>query len=129
LAARVIVVGIVALTTAFLSPVAQAKNKPDDFTRVYAHTFDEVFQAAQNAIEREGGFVGNADKSKGVITGKGIAGYSGMTWEIHIETISAKPETRLTINITSRGIGSGNSRRYAASQFLMEVQKVLATYQ
>jgi hypothetical protein len=138
-AARVIAVGIVALTTAFLSPVAQAKDKnkenPDDYTRVYPFTYDEVFQAAGKALLRLGWNVANSDKDKGIIQGTVIDEYlggHGHQFEAHIETISSKPETRVTLGVKVHHefmLNDAECRRYCARKFFPELQKVLATYQ
>lgn len=119
-------VSVVALAVVFLSLAAQAKDNPGDFTSVYGHTYDEVFQAAQQAIERLGWFVTNTDKDKGIITGKGGGTYMRAVFELHIETISAKPETRITMTKVS-GIFHGWKASFAG-QLFSETQKVLATY-
>jgi len=123
-ATLVLVLGV--LATAFLVPAAPAKDNPEDFTRIYRHTYDEVFEGAQEAIERKGWFVGDADKDKGTITVNGVYGRTKMTFEIHIEPVSPKPETRITINGVTKS--SGVNRRDLALQFFTELQKVLVTY-
>jgi len=73
-------------------------------SETYNYTFDEVFQAAQETIQRMGAFVDSADKDKGIITGHGTRKFpSGLithvvTFEIHVELLSAKPETNVRIN-------------------------------
>ena len=120
--ATAIAVAIVVLAVACLMLDAHAKDNPDDFTRVYAHTYDEVFQAAQTAVERLGWFVTSQDKDKGVV----VVDYGKKHYlEVHLETVSAKPETRLTIVVfTCRTC----SRRIPADMLFSELQKVLATY-
>ena len=142
LAARVIVVGIVALTTAFLSPVAQAKDKnkenPDDYTRVYPFTYDEVFQAAEKALLRLGWRVSGKDKDKGIIQGTvidqhlSVMNYDKNQFEMHIETVSSKPETRITLVVKVHHvwtISDVRTRQVCAEDYFGELQKVLATYQ
>lgn len=130
--------GIVVAT--FLASTAEAKDNPAEFTRVYQHTYDEVFQAVQKAVERMGCFVTAADKEKGLITGGGkcatVPG-SVLTWkvdfQVQIGAISAKPETSVLVNATTKGqfgayASTGAARKGFKEQLLMETQKVLATY-
>jgi hypothetical protein len=135
---KLALIALVALTAAFLSPAAQAKDKPpEEFTRVYQNTYDEVFQASLDAIQRMGLFVIDKDKGKGTISGNGVyqaitgAGPRNFktTFDIHIETVSAKPETRMTINAAHfRGLLGSFGENNLKQNFLSEVQKVLATY-
>lgn len=135
----------VVLLAAFVAnvPVVKAKDNPEDFTRVYQHTYDEVFQAAQKAVERMGCFITEADKEKGTITGNGkcatgAPGYSpGTFWkvefQVRIETVSDKPETRVIVEAKTKGQfgtygGTGAARKAFKEQLLSETQKVLATY-
>jgi hypothetical protein len=106
---------------------APSKGNPEDFTRVYRYTYDEVFAATQDAIERLGWSVTNADKDKGTITGRGIYNKNSNTFEIHVETVSPKPETRMTVVQIKDGIFFSNGK-LAAGQLFSEVQKVLVTY-
>ncbi len=135
---------VAALAAILVSPAkADAKDKPEDYTRVYQHTYDEVFQATQKAIERMGCFVKTTDQAKGAIAGNGkcatgVAGFSPtMSWkvefEVRIETVSAKPETRVSVEATTKGQfgnygGVGGARKAFKEQLLSEIQKVLATY-
>lgn len=52
-----------ALMAAFLVSSGQAKEKPEDFTEVYTHTYDEVFRAAQEEIGSMGMFVTDKDQA------------------------------------------------------------------
>jgi ankyrin repeat protein len=115
---------------------APAKSDTDqEFTRTYQHNYDEVFQASQVAIERMGYFVTAKDKDKGTISGKGIfysktsVGPMGKkcTFDIHIETLNAKPETQVTINANVEVWGASASSRLK-ERFSNELQNVLATY-
>jgi uncharacterized protein YndB with AHSA1/START domain len=124
-------VGILAVVLGVLATVSFAssafgKDKPEEFTRIYNHTYDEVFQAAQEAIERKGWFVTNADKDKGTVSGHMVN--AKHAFEMHIETVSPKPETRVTISVNAKGLGMGPFRRTSAEGFLSELQKVLVTY-
>jgi len=137
LAARALVVAIMALTATSLSPTAQAKGGPQESTYVFQHTYSEVFQAAQDAIERMGMFAKAQDKDKGTISGDGRykmmkpAGPLSipMTFDIRIEMVSAKPETRVTVDATRHGgLGGSGWARDFGKDLLSEMQKVLATY-
>lgn len=116
---------ILMLPVASLIPAAYAKDKTDDFTKVYTHTYDEVFQAAQNAAEREGWFVTNKDKDKGVIWVQYSSTKPSHSFEMHIETLSAKPETKVTICCFKT---RQSFPRVIAGEMFSELQKVLATY-
>jgi hypothetical protein len=107
---------------------------------IYAFTYDEVFAGCLDAIARLGAFVETQDKTKGRITGHGMheepGGYQRgkVNFEITINTVSGKPETRVTIVSTKKacGLGCGGINRRGATDFneqvLGELQKVLATY-
>jgi len=105
------------------------KDKDQEFTRVYQHTYDEVFQASLETIERMGLFLTDKDKDKGTISGNGAYDFGGNrprkgTFDIHIEALNTKPETRVTINAKFRGM-----KDWAfPERFLSELQKVLSTY-
>jgi ankyrin repeat protein len=123
------------LSQASLALGASKSDKGQEFTRIYQHTYDEVFQASQKAIERMGYFVTAQDKDKGTISGNGIfytktsVGIKGRkcTFDIHIETLNAKPETRVTINANVEVWGASASSRLK-ERFSNELQNVLATY-
>jgi len=129
MAARGLAVAIMALTAAFLFPSAQAKDipyNPDNFTRVYEFNYDEVFQAAQQAMLRRGLNVKEADKDKGIIR----IGFA----DLHIEQISPKPEVRVTIDVhldpkKKYKPGPNYVGLYNANILFGELAKVLATYQ
>jgi len=126
---------LVVMTASCLAPGASKSDKDQEFTRVYQHTYDEVFQASQEAIERTGYFITHKDKDKGTISGNGIF-YSktsvGLmskkcTFDFHIETLNTKPETRVTINANVEVWGAPAASRLK-ERFSDELQKVLATY-
>ena len=127
-AARVIVVSVALV---FALPTVQAKDKTQEFTQIFTHTYDEVFQAVPDTIERMGLFVTDKNDKSGLVNGKGsykAVLWNGvpynykMTFSIHVETVSAKPETKVTIDV------SGGAREFFARDFFRELQKVLATY-
>jgi hypothetical protein len=128
---KLALITLVVLTAVCLFPAAQAKDKPEDYTMVVLHTYDEVFQAAQTAVERKGWIVTGTDKDKGVITAKNPDGKCVI--ELHVEIISQKPETRVTMNIIKNyGFWKKPLGGWDASVWQMvssEMQKVLATYQ
>jgi len=117
---------LVALTAASWAPGAPKKDQSHEFTQVYQHTYDEVFQATQEAIERRGYFVTDKDKDKGTISGNGESGH--FTFDIHIEALNTKPETRVAIDVVFKGLGAGAVRQSVSQKILTEIQKVLATY-
>jgi hypothetical protein len=139
---KLALITLVALTATFLSPPVQAKDKlPEETSQVYQHTYDEVFQASQDAIERLGCFVTAADKGSGTITGGGkCATYHAcpgaslkVDFQMKIETVSAKPETRVSVDAKTKGeFGAyacvGGARKNFKDLLLNEVQKVLSTY-
>jgi hypothetical protein len=111
-----------------------SNDKDKEFTRVYQHTYDEVFQASLEAIERLGMFVTAKDKDKGTIAGNGKTSASiTVYFDIHIEAVNTTPETRVTINATAKGGGvcpgcKSANMNYFKDHFSTELQKVLATY-
>jgi hypothetical protein len=128
-------VGKLALTILVVLIVASSasgapKDKEQEFTRVYEHTYDEVFQASQEAIERMGLYVTAKDKDKGTISGEGIF-YQGMgkkcIFDIHIEALNTKPETQVTVHAKVKGVLMGWEPELKR-KILMELQQVLATY-
>ena len=127
---------LVVMTVSCLAPGASKSDKDQEFTRIYQHTYDEVFQASQKAIERMGYFVTAKDKDKGTISGNGIfytktsVGIKGRkcSFDIHIETLNTSPQTRVTINATVKCIGGWAPANTLKETFLTELQKVLSTY-
>jgi len=101
-------------------------------TQVYQHTYDEVFQACQEAIERVGLSVTDKDSDKGAINvfdGKGKHIFS-----LHVETINTNPEVSVTfkeywtrIPQVPRSMDEANCRMCLLN-LSHEVPKVLATY-
>jgi len=122
----------VLVTTSLANAVPQ-QDKDQKYTRVYPHTYDEVFQASQETIERMGLFVADKDKDKGTISGNGRYNPDGgplsknCTLDIHIEALNTKPETRVTIHAKVKGVISGWDGPLK-DRFLIELQKVLDTY-
>jgi hypothetical protein len=116
-----------------LANAVPQQDKDQKYTRVYPHTYDEVFQASQETIERMGLFVADKDKDKGTINGNGRYNPDGgpisknCTLDIHIEALNTKPETRVTIHAKVKGVISGWEGPLK-DHFLIELQKVLSTY-
>jgi hypothetical protein len=121
------VIVMMALAVAFSSGSAQAKDK-EPFERIYAYTYEEVFQAAQEAAERQGWSVTSADKDRGVILGGGVPGCSKCTFEVHIEIVSPKPETRVTFQFEHCCNWDRRYRQGQSDGYLGDIQKVLVTY-
>jgi hypothetical protein len=123
---------VILLAPVFSVRSALGTPKNDDFTEVYAHTYDEVFQAVQEAIERRGHFITEKDKDKGTITGHGTPAVLGtmrrrVDFTLRVETISAQPQTRVTIELKVRML-AGEYRKNFVREIFSETQKVLATY-
>ncbi len=102
-------------------------------SQIYQHTYDEVFQASKKAVERKGWFVTASDKDKGTITG--TMGNTKNSFNIHVEALNTKPETRVTLQIkwyykkqwlVSKQMEQDG--RNWVNSFLSELQKVLSTY-
>lgn len=138
---RLALIMLVVLTAAPMAAGASKKDKEDPNpvgTHVYQHTFDEVFQASLENIERLGYFVTDKDKGKGTISGKGIyqlpppfTARFNMTFDILIESLNTNPETRVTLHAKAKGgmLGAnGNAERQFQLQYSSELQKVLSTY-
>lgn len=124
-------VALVALGIVFFSLAAQGKDNPEDFTRVYAFTYDEVFQAAEKAVLRLGWNATNSDKDKGTIQGTltdDVGGFHVDQFEAHIETVSSQPRTKVALDVKAQHHSSW-VRRTSTDHFFSELQKVLATYQ
>jgi len=110
-----------------------APRKDDTSSQVYQHSYDEVFQASQETIERMGMFVGAKDKDKGAISGNGSyqvpgGGRFNVNFDILIETLNTKPETRVTINAKAKGMFAGMVEKGFKLRFLGDLQQVLSTY-
>lgn len=113
-----------------------SKDKNQEMTWVYSHTYDEVFQACQEVIERMGLFVAAKDKDKGTISGNGKyqmtgEGFTPITFDVRIEALNTKPETRVTISnlkVKKEFLDRPVVERGFKGQFPVELQKVLSTY-
>jgi len=83
-------------------------KKGSEFAKVYAYTYDEVFEGAQEAIEQRGWLVTAAEKEQGVIAGRPASPECSITFTFHIQPIEArgpKPATKVTIAVNSHGFG------------------------
>jgi hypothetical protein len=132
---KLALVTLVLLAVAFSVPAVAGKDKDDQPTRIYTHTFDEVFQATQETIERLGLTVMNTDKDKGNIGGDGSyrmrnGDFAKVNLVAHVETISSKPEVRVTLalKIKAPPLEGGMARNNFVPDFFNELQKVLSTY-
>jgi hypothetical protein len=143
---------LVVLATASLASGVPKDDKDEDgnyypaeLTQVYQHTYDEVFQACQDTIERRGLFVTATDKDKGTISGSGKgseAVYRGgskntLFFSMHIELLNSKPETQVTIrahwarkwpHLVVGGSMSSERNHAWEEEMAVAVQKVLSTY-
>ena len=110
-------------------------------TNIYDFTFDEVFDAASQAILRTGYNVERKDRDKGIISGGGTiktfyhAGtyYSAFTFAVYVEEIDTNPTTRTVtvVDVHSSSIRWPTWDEEALevkSKIIAEMQKVLATY-
>jgi hypothetical protein len=122
--AAVATLSLMSLVLTLASLAKGIPNKDPDSTRIYRHTYDEVFQAAPEAIKRSGLLVTDKDKDKGTINGTGIGGK--LTFDMHIEVLSAKPETRVTINAKVKGMFMGSWGPIYTEKVLTELQQVLS---
>lgn len=119
-------------------PLPNAPKKDQEFSHIYDCTLEEAFHASDEAVKRMGLFVDVTDKDKGLLSGGGQyhlmcgAGPCDMklTFEIHIEPVSNKPETRVTVEAKrkTRLVGWGGGITQFKNDFLRELQKVLVTY-
>ena len=135
-AARGLVVVSMILGAAALFPAPQAQAKDVGATQTFQHTYDEVFQASLDAIERMGLFLTAQDKGMGTISGNGtyqlvlLNGHPAtcqMTFDIQIKTLSAKPEVQVAINTEAKHCWGGYLKRFN-EKYLSEIPKVLSTY-
>lgn len=126
---------VVALIAASLAPATPSKDEYKESARIYSHTYDEVFQASLEALERMGLFATEKDKDKGTISGNGKYKPTGwqaplsFVFDARIETLNSKPETRVTLRFKKKGAwGMGREEDQFGADFHSEVLKVLATY-
>ncbi|MGO9863141.1 MAG: hypothetical protein ACLPLR_05990 [Terriglobales bacterium] len=124
---------VLAVLTATSSAPASEQEMNQEGSQIYQHTYDEVFQASKKAVERKGWFVTASDKDKGTITG--TMGNTKNSFNIHVEALNTKPETRVTLQIkwyykkqwlVSKQMEQDG--RNWVNSFLSELQKVLSTY-
>jgi len=111
-------------------------------SQIYNHTFDEVFQACQEVIERQGRFIAEKDDAQGTISIKPAVGQpvgrldAHFVCQIRIETVSTVPETRVTIRVHTAAqkhfwynpLEINKFGHQTANETLVYLQKVLATY-
>jgi hypothetical protein len=113
-------------------PAVPNNDKDQESTRVFDHTYDEVFQASLEALERMGYFVTTKDKDKGTISGNGIFYSQSVakkcTFDIHVEILNTKPETQVTVNAKVKGVWGGWADTEVKRKLFMQLQQVLSTY-
>lgn len=118
-------------------PAVPGKDKDEAPSQVYQHSYDEVFQASLETIERMGLFVTDKDKDKGTISGNGEYHYpcgaavpcgGKLTFEVNIETVSAKPEVRVTMRPKFLMHITRGPRLTFPPDFFIQLQKVMSTY-
>jgi hypothetical protein len=99
-------------------------------SHVYNYSYDEVFQGSQEAIQRLGWFDTGKNKDKGTISGYGMHAGCKVPFDIQIETVNAKPETKVTVSANKGGCFGIHtvSQNATKNAILSELQKVLATY-
>jgi hypothetical protein len=135
-AAIVLAVVLDVLAGPMMAAAQDSKNNNQAFAQTYLHTYDDAFEAALVTIERIGWFPNDSVKGKGVITGTaGENPLGGTRWnckgsfELLVESVSAKPETRVTISIDLQGGGfCKDIRDDVASYYFSQLAKVLSTY-
>ncbi len=122
--AAVATLALVLAVLTLASLVQGFPNKDPDSTRIYRHSYDEVFQASQDVIKQLHFVVTDKDKDKGTINGTGMGGQ--LTFNLHIEVLSDKPETRVTANVKVKGMFMGSWGPIYKEKILTELQQVLS---
>jgi hypothetical protein len=112
--------------------VHEDTDKNGKYSQVYSRTFDTVFQTCQDALGDMRMSVERADKDTGMIAGKGkyieAGAYITVHFEVAVEKLSAKPETR--VNVAAKtdkfnlGLGTGYLRNFK-NEFLKRVECAL----
>jgi hypothetical protein len=105
-------------------------------SHVYTFTYDEVFAATGDAVARMGLLADAQDKAKGTISGHGLykpsfaSANRKFSFEITVETVSSKPETRVTVlaKIKELWVLGGDAETELQEALLGELNKVLLTY-
>ena len=117
---------MLAVLTVSCAGVPSPKDHPE-YTWITQHTYDNVFQASQEACARRRELVTASDKDKGTIRCEGHSNHGLYIFEVHIKALNTKPETRVTINANVEVWGAPAANRLK-ERFSNELQNVLATY-
>lgn len=112
----------------FLSAPATAEDKPGQEELTFKHSYDEVLEASQMAFKGKGWVITSTDKDKGMIVGNTGGGRCNPQFEVRIASVSPKPETRVTVTVTTQGRLCGEVRNDTPIEVLAEIQRILATY-
>ncbi len=134
LVAKLALIVLAVLTAASSAPGDEKEINQWERSQTYQHTYGEVFQASQQAIERRGMFVTASDKDKGIVSGTS-ADKTTTSFNIHVEALNTKPETRVTFqckwsyrNKVKQSKALEQAQRDWIDRFLVDIQKVLSTY-
>jgi len=122
--AAVATLSLLSLVLILASLAQGAPNKDPDSTRIYRHSYDEVFQASQDVIKQLHFVVTDKDKDKGTIDGTGMGGK--LTFDLHIEVLSDKPETRVTASVKVKGMFMGTWGPVYTEKILTDLQQALS---
>jgi hypothetical protein len=114
----------------------KGSSKQFSSSRNFPFTFDDVFQAANDNAFRKGLIIEEKNEEAGTIVGNGYwqmicgAGPCGMniTYIIYVDEVDDNPTTRLTFLFDRYTITGWGGEAGVANDFLVEVQKILATY-
>jgi hypothetical protein len=111
---------------------ARSTAKGQD-SRIVSFSFDDVFEAANEAMFRRGLRIESKDENLGRITANGTYNCNGpvmnATLAVYVEQINKKPESRLTVVVDRYGINCwGGGEKSFANKIAQDVQKVLSTY-
>ncbi len=117
-------------------------------TQVFRHTYDDVFQATKEALERKGQILDTIEKERGTISYKTEMIRIGrlysqnackMVIDLRIESLASTAEPRTRVTVTARDGGSEPKlcrKPYGTAKwedgcfksFFSDIQKVLVTY-
>ena len=114
----------------------KGSNKQFSASRIYPFNFDDVFQAAGDVAFRQGLVIEEKNEKTGTITGNGYwqticgAGPCNMniTYVIYVDEVDDKPTSKLTFLFDRYTTTAWGGEAGVANKFLVEVQKILATY-
>jgi hypothetical protein len=121
---------MLAVLTVSCAGVPSPKDHPE-YTWITQHTYDNVFQASQEACARRRELVTASDKDKGTIRCEGHSNHGLYIFEVHIKALNTKPETQITFVPIEKPFGMLMSAYddLVRDRYLSEVQAVLAGVQ